>query len=111
MGGLDLERGQQALVKERMRYGYCLLVVLSDLGSQVYLTQGIDLSLLFSRVAGFGGFATTGCWTTTLCQLGTSGGAFLEISMLPMRGKMGDLRSSKVRDFEEGSEKLQVKSS
>lgn len=49
-----------------------------------------------TRAGGFGGSGTTGCWTTTPCPLGTSGGASLGTSMLPTRGMMGGSSSLKV---------------
>uniref|UniRef100_A0A8C0UEQ2 Matrix metallopeptidase 15 n=1 Tax=Cyanistes caeruleus TaxID=156563 RepID=A0A8C0UEQ2_CYACU len=53
-------------------------------------------TLFLSRAGGSGESGTTGFWTTTPCLLGTSGGASLGTSMLPMRGMTGSLSSLKV---------------
>lgn len=53
-------------------------------------------ALLPTRASGSGGSGTIGCWTTTPCPSGTSGGDCLGTSTLPTRGTTGDLSSLKV---------------
>lgn len=51
------------------------------------------------RTSGSGECVTTTCWTDTPCQLVTSGGVCPLISMLLLKGKMGNLLSLKVSHF------------
>lgn len=51
------------------------------------------------RTSGFGACVTTKCCKVTRCPSVTSGKAFLQTSMPPTRGMMGNLSSSRVRLF------------
>ncbi len=60
-----------------------------------YVCSSQFLSLCF-RISGFGAFVIIRLWKITLCQSDISGEVYLQILMLPMKEKMGNLSSLKV---------------